>query len=106
MAQQPTLSALEPDLAVLGRQYRARALRRRPRAADDAVLRQVDWRVLHTAAVRLAASQARLAGAACTSSADAGAVGDGICHQQRAVVLGAAIHSGAERALDPVIRPA
>src|ERR1700676_52070 len=103
MAQQPALSAAQPDVAVLGRQYRARALRRRPRAADDVVLPQMDRRVLHAAAVCLAASQARLAGAARTSSADDGAVGDRVCHQQRAVVLGAAVHPGAERAADPVV---
>src|SRR5882724_1305242 len=103
MAQQPTLSAVEPDGAVLGRQYRARALRRRPRSADDAVLRAVDRRVFDAAAVRLAASDARLAGAARAAAAPGVAVGDGICHQQRGVLLGAAIHPGAERAADPVV---
>jgi len=48
MAQQPALSALEPDLAVLGRKYRSWALCRRPRAADDAVLYQVDRGVFDT----------------------------------------------------------
>ena len=76
MAQQPALSAIEPDLAVLGRQYRACALCRRPCAADDAVLRPVDRRVRHAAAVRVAASRARLAGAARATAADGGAVGD------------------------------
>src|SRR5450631_4147506 len=103
MAQQPALSALEPDFAVLGRQYRARALRRRPRAADDAVLRPLDRRVFHAAAIRASASQARLAGLAGTASADRGVVGERICHQQRAVLLGAAIYPGAERAADPVL---
>ena len=106
LAQQPALSAVEPDLAVLGRQYRARALRRRPCAADDAVLRPVDRRVPHAAAVRLAASEARLAGVAGAAAADGGAVGDRVCLQQRAVLLGAAIHPGAERAADPVFRTA
>src|SRR5258705_10860332 len=103
MAQQPALSAPEPDLAVLGRQYRARTLRRRPRATDDAVLRALDRRVFHAAAVRLAASETRLAGLAGAAAADRGAVGDGICHQQRTVLLGAAIHPGAQRAVDPVV---
>src|SRR5450756_1993455 len=103
MAQQPALSAPEPDRAVLGRQYRARALRRRPCAADDAVLRQVVRRVLHTAAVCAAAFAARLAGPAREDTADGAAVGDGICHQQRAVLLGAAIYPGAERIADPVV---
>src|SRR5665647_2134960 len=103
MAQQPALSAADPDRAVLGRQYRAGALRRRSRAADDAVLRPVDRRVPDAAAVRLAASCARLAGAARAAAADGDAVGDRLCHQQRAVLLGAAIHPGPERAADPVV---
>src|SRR5258705_10962186 len=106
MAQQPALSAPQPDRAVLGRQYGARTLCRRPCAADDAVLYQVDRRAFAAAAVRMAASQARLAGVARTDTADAAAVGDGICHQQRAVLLGAAIYPGAERAVDPVVRTA
>src|SRR6478736_9249251 len=104
MAQQPALSALEPDLAVLGRKYRSWALCRRPRAADDAVLYQVDRGVFDTAAVCMDASRARLAGAARPSCADGGAVGDGVCRQQRAVLLGAAAHPSAERAIDPVVR--
>jgi drug/metabolite transporter (DMT)-like permease len=41
VAQQSALSAAQPDVAVLGGQYRARALRRRPRAADHAVLHPI-----------------------------------------------------------------
>ena len=106
MAQQPALSAAEPDLAVLGRQYRAGALCRRPRAADHADHRPLVRRLPDPAAVRLAASQARLAGAARPAAADGGAVGDRICLQQRDFLLGAAIYPGAERAADPVVRTA
>src|SRR6266404_2191840 len=94
---------LEPDLAVLGRQYRAWAICRRPGAAADAVLREVDRGIPDIAAVRMGASWTRLAGAALPSCADGGAVGDGVCPQQRAVILGFATHPGAQRAIDPVI---
>src|SRR5689334_19826149 len=106
LAQQPALSAAQPDLAVLGRQYRAGALRRRACAADDTVLRALDRRVCDAAAVRAAASEARLAGAAGETAAGAGAVGDGLCLQQRDLLLGPAIYRGAQRAADPVVRPA
>ena len=36
-------------------------------------------------------------------AADGAVVGDRICHQQRDVLLGAAIYPGAERAADPVV---
>src|SRR5437868_5907364 len=104
MAQPAAISALEPDLAVLGRQHRAGALRRRSRPADDAILRQVDRRVCYAAAVRPALSRARLAGVARASSADGAALRDGLRRQQRAFLLGAAIYPGAERAVDPIIR--
>src|ERR1700761_3115729 len=103
MAQQPALSAAEPDLAVLGRQYRAGTLCRRPRPADDAVLHPLDRRIRGAAAVRLAASESRLAGVAATAAAAGRAVGHRLRAQQRAVLLGPAIHPGAECADDPVL---
>ncbi len=106
LAQQPALSAAQPDLAVLGRQHRAGALCRRPRAADDAVLRTLDRRVSHAAAVRAAAPEARLAGAASQTAAGAGVVGDRLCVQQCDFLLGAAVYRGAQCALNPVVRPA
>src|SRR5262245_55367800 len=64
LAQQPALSAAQPDFAVLGRQYRARPLCCGSRAADDAVLRALDRRFPDAVAVRSAAHEARLAGLA------------------------------------------
>jgi drug/metabolite transporter (DMT)-like permease len=70
VADQPALSATEPDLAVLGRQHRAGAPCRRPCAAADAVLRALDRHLPDPAAVRLAAPEAGLAGAARASPHD------------------------------------
>src|SRR5262245_12885044 len=95
LAQQPALSAAQPDLAVLGRQYRAGALRRGPWAADDARLRALD-RSLHPAlAVCVASSEARLARLAGAPAVDTDAVGDRLCLQQCAVLLGPELHAGA-----------
>src|SRR6202795_5410697 len=63
----------------------------------------MDRRVFHAAAVCTSASWARLAGLARAPAAAGAAVGDRLCHQQRAVLLGAAIHPGTERAADPVV---
>ncbi len=66
----------------------------------------VGRRVRHVAAVRVAASAPRLAGPAGAAAADGGAVGDGICRQQRAGLLGPAVYHGTERPADPVVRAA
>src|SRR5450756_3136639 len=100
LAQQTALSAFEPDLAVLGRQHRACALRRRPCAAADAVLRPLDRLVHPAVAVCPDPPRAGLAGPARALAADAGAVGNRLCGQQRPVLLGTAIYPGAERAAD------
>src|ERR1700691_3999714 len=104
MAQPPALSAPESGGAVLGRQHRPWPLRRRPCAANDAVMYPMGGVLPDAAAVRLAASDQGLAGAAPASSAHACALDNGFCPQQRAVLLGAAIHPGAQRAAHPVIR--
>lgn len=106
MAHPSALSAAEPDRAVLGRQYRARALCRRTLAAVDLDLHQMDWRLPHPAAVRAAAPEARLAGAACKPAVDGVAVGDRLCLQQCDFLLGHAVHPGAECTADPVLRTA
>src|SRR5205807_4299878 len=87
---------------VLGRQHRARTLYRGPRSAAELVLHQVDRRLSYSVAVRLAAPEARLAGVTRTAAALGDAVGDGICHQHCAVILGAAVHPSAECVVDPV----
>src|SRR5258708_29078445 len=89
LAQQPALSAVKPDRAVLGGQYRARALCRRPHTAADALLRQVDRGIFHAAAIRAATPQARLAGTARSPALDRRAVGNRFRLQQRPVLLGA-----------------
>ena len=106
MAQPSALSAAEPDRAVLGRQYRARALCRRTLAAVDPDLHQVDRRLPHPAAVRAAAPEARLAGAACKAAVDGAAVGDRLCLRQCDFLLGHAVHASTECATDPVLRTA
>src|SRR5437867_10353579 len=78
VAEQPALFAADPDLAVLGRQHRAGAPCRRPRAALDAVLRPLDRHLSDPAAVCLAASEAGLAGAARAPADDAVSVAGGL----------------------------
>ena len=95
-------SAADPDLAVLGRQHRARAPCRRPRAALDAVLRPLDRHLSDPAALCLAASEEGLAGAARASADDAVSVIGGVRLQQCDLLLGPAIYRGAECAVDPV----
>src|SRR6266699_1354661 len=91
LAQQPALSAIEPDLAVLGRQHRAGALCRGPRAAADSVLHPMD-RLVHPAmAICQPPSQEGLACAARAMATAAGAGGHRLCHQQCVVLLGTAI---------------
>src|SRR6185436_9706441 len=102
VAEQPALSAADPDLAVLGRQHRAGAPCRRPCAAADAVLRPLDRHLSDPAAVCLAAPEAGLAGAACASADDAVSFLRRVRLQQRDLLLGPAIYRGAERAVDPV----
>src|SRR4029077_10714625 len=98
--------AAEPGCVVLGREYRPGAPCRRPCAADHADHDPLVRRLPDPAAVRLAASEARLAGAARPPAADAVPVGDRIRLQQRNFLLGTAIYPGAERAVDPVVRAA
>src|SRR5262249_36812560 len=104
--RQPALSAAQPDLAVLGGQYRAGALCRGSRAALDAVLRALDRRLHPALAVREGSSAKGLAGAPRQPAADAAAVGDRLRVQQRDLLHGASAHAGAERASDPVLRTA
>ena len=102
VAEQPALSAADPDLAVLGGQHRAGAPCRRPRAAADAVLHPLDRHLSDPAALCLAASEAGLAGAARASADDAVPVVRRVRLQQCDLLLGPAIYRGAERASDPV----
>src|SRR5690349_24417140 len=105
MAQSSTISAAQPGLAILGRQYRARALCCRPCAADNAHLRPVDRRVLYAAAVRAASSGKGLAGATRSPSAGVRPLGDRFRPQQRDVLLGIATYRSIECAADPVVGP-
>src|SRR5207249_2930481 len=103
VAEQPALSAADPDLAVLGGQHRAGAPCRRPRAAPDAVVRPLDRHLSDPAALCLAAPEAGLAGAARASADDAVPVVRRVRLQQCNLLLGPAIYRGAERAFDPVV---
>src|SRR3954468_7500925 len=67
---------------------------------------EMDRRVPPFAAVRLAAPQAGLAGLATALATDDPAVGNRVRLQQCGLLLGAAVHPGAERAVDPVFRTA
>src|SRR3954453_3338766 len=104
LAQQPALGAAQPELAVLGRQHRARPPCRRACAAADGDHDPLVRRVPAAVAVLLAASEARLARPTQEPAAYAVSVAGGLCLQQRDLLLGQAVYRGAERAADPVGR--
>src|ERR1700759_4089637 len=106
LALAPSLSAIKPDLAVLGRQHRADALCRGPRASDNRVLRALDRSLPAAVAVRTTTFRKRLARFARGAALVGAVVGGGVRLQQRAVQRLHAIYVGAQRALDPVLRAA
>ena len=73
---------------------------------DDVVLRALDRRVPRTAAVRTTSSQARLAGAAGKLPLVLALSATGFAFNSAISYWAAAVHEGAQCALDPVVRPA
>ena len=104
--RRPALSAAEPDLAVLGRQRRGRALRHRPHPAGDAGVPALERRVPGAAAVRVQIHPRRLAEDPRQPADDGAARRDRHRRLQHHRLLRPAVHYGAERVADPVGRAA